>query len=92
MDELLNKVTPQINKVKEKRQAKGITMVMKSTWWMLDFLSFELFLENAKKFSSSNLFLDKINPLFLSSWLFLIETAGSSKTKRIINQTSLLSE
>ena len=92
MDELLNNVTPQINKVREKRQAKGITMVMKSTWWMLDFLSFELFLENAKKFSSSNLFLDKINPLFLSSWLFLIETAGSSKTKRIINQTSLLSE
>ena len=88
MEELLNKVTPQINKVRESRQAKGITIVMKSTWWMLDFLTFELFLENAKKFSSSNLFLDKINPLFLSSWVFLIETVDSSRTKGFIKQAS----
>ena len=67
MEELLNKLTPQINKVRERRQAKGIIIVMKSAWWSLDFLAFELFLENAKKFSSSNLFRDKTNPLFLSS-------------------------
>ena len=67
MEELLNMLTPQMKKVREKKQAKGVMIVMKSSWWMLELLSFELFLENVKEFSSSNLFRDKINSLFLSS-------------------------
>ena len=67
MEELLKMLTPQMKKVREKKQAKGVMIVMKSSLWMLDLLSFELFLENVKEFSSSNLFSDKINSLFLSS-------------------------
>ena len=75
-EELLNMLTTQINMVTVNRKAKGIIKVMKSTCGMFDFLTFELFFDVGEKFSSSNLFRDKINSFFESLGLFLLLIFG----------------
>ena len=67
MEELLNTVTPQIITGTEKRQTNGMTNVIKSTLFKLEFVRLFLGPENPKKSISSNLLRDNINPgLFLS--------------------------
>ena len=76
MELLLNMLTPQINMVTEIKQTKGITIVTKSTWLMFDFSCVGVLSENPKKSTSSNLLLDKMNPLFFFSRSCLLGIEG----------------